>query len=207
MAKPDNYQIQAQQAKDIFLGYDQERLIEKHGLEADGQYLYTEMLCKPYRIHRATGDIQRREGAAWANANTHGEVMTLLDLICDSRDDRWISGRWKNMQSFGLQFHQNLLEAKKNPFASRVQDAQEAFRRAGEALDGQSVPGGDISFGARLFEELRIGVQFWAGDEEFAPRIRYLWDENALMYLKYETMYFAVGMLEKRITEIMESFR
>ena len=33
--------------------------------------------------------------------------------------------------------------------------------------------------------------------------LRLLWDENALMYLKYETMYFAVGLLRQRFRELM----
>ena len=47
-------------------------------------------------------------------------------------------------------------------------------------------------------------VQLWFGDEEFPASLRYLWDENALMYLKYETMYFARALLLRRIREKME---
>ena len=54
-----------------------------------------------------------------------------------------------------------------------------------------------------LFDGLKIGILFWHGDEEFAPRLRWLWDANAGMYIRYETMYFAVGLLRKRLTEEM----
>ena len=66
------------------------------------------------------------------------------------------------------------------------------------------VPGGDLGYAAELFDGLRIGIQFWFGDEEFFPRVRYLWDENALQYLRYETMYFAVSLLRRRIGEEMK---
>lgn len=203
MERTNNYQLQAQQAKRYFLRYDQQQLTDKLKLHADKEYLYTTMLCKPYRIHRATGDIQRRDGDHWADANTHAEVMTLLDLVCDSRPDRCLSCKWQNMQSFGLMFHQNLLEDQRDPFAEAVQADMNGFRHACLALSGEPIQSGDISFAIELFDGLAIGVQFWEGDDEFAPRIRYLWDENALMYLKYETMYFAVDLLRQRLLELM----
>ena len=62
-----------------------------------------------------------------------------------------------------------------------------------------------MAFALELFDGLKIAIQFWEGDEEFAPRVRYLWDSNALMYLKYETMWFAIGMMQRRILQEMKS--
>ena len=197
-----NYLIQAAQAKQRFLTYDQNRLIAKFGLKADEAYLYTEMLCQLYRVDRLTGDLQKLENSGWVDGNTYEEVMTLLDLLCDSRDDRWISGRWKNMQSFGLMFHQNLLEDQRDPVAERFQQTPEILINGCAALGGEPIPGGDIAYGVELFDGLRIGIQFWYGDEEFAPRLRYLWDENATQYIRYETMYFAVPLLLRRIQSL-----
>ncbi len=199
----DNYKRQSEQAKAYFLKYDQADLIRKLGLAADEGYLYAEMLCKPYRICRRTGDIQKREGTTWVAADSHSEVMTLLDLVCDSREDRRISGRWKQMQAFGLMFHQSLLEQTRDPFADMLQKDIQGVRRACEALGGIRMDCGDISYAMELFDGLRIWLQLWQGDEEFPAQVRWLWDENALMYLKYETMYFALGILRQRIRELM----
>lgn len=200
----DNYRRQVEGAKQYFLRYDQQKLMEKLKLKADGNYLYTEMLCKPYRIHRATGNVQRLE-EQWVQTNDHGEVMTLLDLVCDSREDRRISGRWANMLSFGGMFHRNLLEEGEDSLARRIQENPEAFCRVCESMGTGRAPGGDLGGTFELFDGLKIALQFWYGDEEFAPRVRFLWDENALMYLKYETMWFALGMLRKRIAEEMDN--
>lgn len=202
IARIDNYAMQVKQARDGFLRYDQEALVKKLKLQGDNNYIYVKLLCKTYRIARATGLVERLE-ETWEDANTHEEVMTLLDLVCDSRPDRHLSGRWKNMQSFGLMFHQNLAEGK-NPFAEAIQANPEGFRRACQALEGEEVGNADIAYAIEVFEGLRICIQFWEGDEEFAPRVRYLWDENALMYLKYETMYFAINLLMKRIRAWMQ---
>lgn len=203
MAGTNNYLIQAQQAKQRFLTYDQERLIAKFSLDFDEEYIYVNLLCRPYRIGRKTGDMEYRDGAAWHDGNSHAEVMTLLDLLCDSREDRWISGQWQNMQSFGLQFHQNLLEEKKDPMAEAIDAAPDRFLAACAALHAEKIPGGDLGRAVELFDGLKIGMLFWHGDDEFLPRLRYLWDANAKMYIRYETMYFAVGLLEKRLREYM----
>lgn len=203
MGRKGNYAIQAEQAKQRFLTYDQQKLIEKLCLDADENYLYIKMLCQLYRIHRTTASIERQSGGIWVDGNSYEEVMTLLDLVCDSRENRYLSCRWKNMQSFGLMFHQNLLEDAKDPWAEKFQTDPEGFRDACLALGGKPLPNGDVAYAIELFDGLSIAVQLWLGDDEFPPNLRFLWDENANMYLRYETMYFAKFLLLRRIAEKM----
>ena len=125
----------------------------------------------------------------------------MLDLVCDSREDRFLSHRWKNMTSFGLMFHQNLLERAKDPWAARFEANPESFRKACEALGGKPFPQGDIAYEIEVFDSLPIVVQLWFGDEEFPANLRFLWDENALMWIKYETMHYAKDLLLQRIEE------
>ena len=203
MAMVGNYLLQARSAKQRFLSYDQQKLIQKFCLEWDETFLYTTLLGRKYRICRQTGDMDCLTDGGWADGNSYEEVMTLLDLLCDSRDDRFIAGRWKSMESFGLMFHQNLLQDERDPLAERFDREPEALRKAGLAIGGKPQAGADIAFVFEVFDGLPVVLQFWHGDEEFAPRIRWLWDENARMYIRYETMYFAVGLLRRRILERM----
>lgn len=203
MERTNNYRIQAQQARELFLTYDQNTLIRKLHLKWDETYLYVPMLHDIYRVHRATGSLERRAGDTWVDANTFNEVLTLFDLLCDSREDRYLSGRWKNMTSFGLMFHQNLLEGARDPWAEKFQADTESFRNACIALGGVPLPNGDVSYAIELFDGLSIGVQLWLGDEEFPPNLRFLWDENALMYIRYETMFYAKALLLDKISEEM----
>lgn len=204
MPRVNNYLVQAQQAKDRFLTYDQNVLIAKCQPAHDETYFYLPMLAQTYRIHRRTGDMEKQIPGGWTDANSHGEVMTLLDFLCDSREDRFLRGQWKNMLSFGLMFHQNLLEDQRDVWAEQFERAPDNFRRACEALNGRPLPFGDIAYAIELFDGLEIGLQLWFGDEEFPANLRFLWDENALMYLKYETMYFARGMLLEKIDNLMQ---
>lgn len=203
MARTDNYLKQAAQAKAYFLTYDQEALIRKLNLAYDEDYLYPVFFSQTYRLNRKTGDLARQGGQGWEDANTHGEVMTLLDLICDSREDRFVSGKWKDMAQFGHAFHQNLLE-ERDPLAERCQERPQVFRRWCEALGGKPMPTGDIAYSIEVFDGLPLMIQLWFGDEDFPASLRLLWDENALMYLKYETMYFAREVLLSGLKREME---
>ncbi len=201
MGRTNNYLIQAQQAKVRFLTYDQQKLTEKFGLRTDARYLYTTVAGRLYRIDRGSGDLQYLLGENWQDGNSYEEVMTLLDLLCDSRDDRCLSGQWQSMQTFGLQFHQNLLEDREDPFATQIDRDPSILHRAAAALGAEAIAGGDFGYAFELFDGLKIGLLFWYGDEEFYPRVRYLWDKNAKQYIRYETMYFAVDLLRRRILE------
>ena len=106
--KRDNYLLQLQQAQKLFLTYDQEKLIEKCALQADSQYLYAKMLSETYRICRKSGCTERFCDGTWVDGNGFAEVMTLLDWLCDSRADRYITGRWINVVTHGHSFHSSL---------------------------------------------------------------------------------------------------
>lgn len=202
MALTNNYLIQAQQAKNRFATYNQEKLIAKLQMHHDETYLYPTLFSEPYRIHRETGDIDRKTEEGWVDANSFGEVMVLLDLVCDSREDRFVTGRWKNMTDFGLMFHKNLMEGKADPFAEKFQADPQGFRKACEMLKGVPFPQGDIAYTLEVFDGLCLTLQLWFGDEDFPAGLRFLWDENALMYIKYETMHFAKGLLLEKLGQL-----
>ena len=202
----DNYEKQMQHAKQCFLSYDPEKLIREHGLQTDGRYLYLRFLGSRYRLESSTGDLERQQGAQWLDANTHPEVMTVLDLLCDSRPDRHLSGRIRSLQSFGKQFHRNLVEEQYDPLAEAFDRDVPAMHRACQALGARAVPGGDVGYAVELAEGLEAVLHFWQGDGEFAPRLRFFFDENALQYLRYETLFFAVGLVRERLQEQFRYF-
>ena len=197
----NNYDIQVAQAKKHFLSYDQQELIGRCCLRYDEDYFYITFLGSPYRISRKTGDMQRQEDGRWVKGDSFGEVMTILDWLCDSRPDRYPTGRWINVVSHGHYFHSNLQEEGEDPLATAFDKAPEKFHKACLALGGQKHQSADISYTLELLDGLQILVQFWHGDEEFPPRLRFLWDENVLRYIRYETTWYAIGMLVKKLKE------
>lgn len=200
MKRTDNYAIQVQQAKDLFCTYNQNALIQKCGLSADEDYLYVTMLRSPYRICRATGDMHRQTAEGWIPADSHGEVMTLLDMICDCDPHRYLTGRWRAMEAFGHLFHSGLLGSR-DSWAERFARDPEGLAEACRKLNGKPLPTGDVAYAIELFDGFPIALQLWLGDEEFPSSLRLMWDDNALQWIRYETMYFAKGMLLQRLVE------
>lgn len=197
----DNYKVQAAQAKKHFLTYDQQEIICRCGLSWDESWLYLRFLAEDYRICRTTGDMQRLHRGDWTDGNGFHEVMTVLDWLCDSRGDRYITGRWVNIVSLGHSFHTQLQEDGTDPLADYFNRKPDAFCAACEALQGERVSGGDVSYTIALLDGLRVLVQLWHGDEEFAPKLRLLWDENTTHYIRYETTWYAAALLRQRLRE------
>lgn len=198
--RKDNYAIQAQNAIRLLLSYDLDAIVRKLRLSADRQYLYPVVLGQTYRLDRTAGTLERMKDGAWISGGWNA-MMTLADLLGYSREDRQLSGRFKSMQDFGLMFHTGLLEKERDPAAERFDRDPALFQRGCMALGGEPFPGGDMAYRMEVFDGLPIAVQFWHGDDEFAPRLRWLWDANALQYLHYETMYYAVNLLLELLEE------
>ena len=192
----DNYAIQVANAQKYFLNYDQEKLIEKFSLHADDDYLFVILFRMLYRINRHTGEFEMYRGS-WHPCNTFGVVMTVLDILCDSKDDRWLTGRWVSTQQVGKFFHTALLELEEDPLAESFDKAPGSFAKACKALGGHPIVGGDEAYAVEVMDGLEIGIFFWYGDDEFPSQLRFFWDENAPMYLKYETMHYTLGYLRQ----------
>lgn len=190
----DNYRIQMQNAQKFFLTYDQEKLIRKFRLKADDDFLYLTMFSSPYRLNRHTGELERFK-EDWEDANTFGEVMTILDILCDSKDNRYLTGKWMSTQMFGKYFHSGLLEPEYDALADAFDKAPGILRKACKALGGHPIAGGDEAYALEVMDGLEIGIFFWHADDEFPAQLRFFWDENAPMYIKYETMHYTLGYL------------
>ena len=198
--KIDNYQIQAQRARQRFLTYDQQQIIAKSPLTFDDDYLYLPVLDRTCMIRRQTGELFWQAGGVCTPSHDPSDAMTIFDYLCDSRRDRCLSGEFIAMANFGHQFHSGLLESGAPSALERRADQDlPGFCRACRALGGEPVTGGDAGFRLRFFPDLPVVLRFWASDEEFPAQLRFYWDKNTLFYLRYETMYYALGILQIRL--------
>lgn len=195
----DNYRTQMEQATGAFLGYDQEMLIRKHSLSHDENYLYTELFSQKVRIDRKNGHMEVFQGT-WEDGARFGRVMTLLDLLCDSSETRKVSGKMQSMAAFGLQFHSGLVESDRSGTAEWMEAHVDFVESRCLALGGQKVAAGDLCYDIPVFQDLKIRMQLWFADEDFPAQLSWFWDANALQYLHYETMYYAVGLLIELLT-------
>ena len=56
-----------------------------------------------------------------------------------------------------------------------------------------------MEYAIPVFRDFSVLFQFWDGDEEFPPRIRWLFDENALSFMHYETLWYVMGAAWSRM--------
>ena len=201
----NNYDKLAGKARARFLTYDQEELIRRNRLEADGDWLYARLLDRDLRLGRRDAALEVREGGLWVPCTGNEEPMVLLDILCDSKPGRHALGGWKTTLDFGFGVHRALAEnAPPTALENRFDRDPDLLRRRVLAMGGRSAEGfggADLAFLLPFFQDLDLLVQFWHGDEEFAPRLRFLWDAGAGDYLRYETMYYALDMARRRLGE------
>ena len=196
--KRDNYAIQAEEARIRFLTYDQSAM----PVQRDGEYLYLRFCGSDYRVCRTDGHLFRRVGEDWLPAYSHGEVLTVYDYLCDAKPGRAPAREPVSMAHQGGQVHTNLAAAS-GSLERAIDRAPDAFRRACEALGGTAAPGGDLCYDLDLFPDLPVRLRFWHADEDFPPSLDLLWDRNTLQFLRYETTWFAAGVLRGRLREEM----
>ena len=199
----NNYEIARDGAAKLFLEWDQRRMIDRCMLRADEEFLYIEFLAQPFRVRRATGEA---ENLALGRPANFEEALSIYDYLCRAEPLPGMLGRWLSTNSLS-----NVAQSSPNPssyhqkWADFYQLHQEALQTALAEL-GRSFPQGDAACVFPIFPGFDAVFQFWEGDEEFPPSIRFLWDENTPRYLHYETMYYVMGcvldLLNRRISEL-----
>lgn len=202
--KRDNYQITLVRTRELFLKYDQQAIIDRFSLNADERYLYLTFVARPYRIERATGAIEFLKDR-WLPAG-HGDGMTIYDILCDSKPDARVSGRFQNAWN-----QRNVSSA---PNGSLFQSSADFFSgkcallsAACERLDGERVSTGDVGFDIPVFNEIKMRMLFWDADDEFPASMNLQWDEHILDFMRYETTFYAAGFILNRLREEAENER
>ena len=205
--KWDNYAIAAEQAKKLFLEYDQERIIKKLNLRADGDYIYIRFLDLDYRAHRRTAGVEKREGdGPYTDGSSFNEVMTLFDVLCWSREGACLSGEWVTLSALGGGVH-SASSPSGGMFRNEVERITRREDRLAEVLEhmgGVVMPKGEPGYQIPVFPFLPVYVQYWRGDEEFPPQLNLLWDRNTTRFLHYETVYYLTNFLLERLTALLE---
>lgn len=201
--KMSNYEIAREQAKKIFLTYDQEHVIKKWRLPYDDHYLYVTFIDRYYRISRQTGTVQwSLDDFVTAIEADFNVTLTIFDLMCYSKEDCYASGQYdivKNLKGTGYTSDPggDIYRSYKKVFDLN----RDKLPLACEKLGGEFWRVGDVAYIIPIFADLRMLFQFWASDDEFDAEIKMKWDTNVLSYMHFETVYYAMGHVLERIKE------
>lgn len=197
----DNYAIMAEQARQLFLNYDQETLCRRLGLT------YTEEDI-PIRFLDQTLHIRRRDGQVLTEAGDNADfnaVLSVYDILCHSEEVPTLQGQFVPTTALHrIQGTHSVHENFHNPEADFFDSRQEALPRACRAMGGvPSVPG-DICYILPVFDCFPCCLRFWASDEEFPASMQFFWDANATDFVHYETLWYIAGALTRRLMELIE---
>jgi hypothetical protein len=204
-----NYDMQVDMGKQIFLEYEQERIIRKFCLEADEQWIYLSYLHTPFRIHRETGGIEEHASGAWQECRDYGTVMTIYDLLCYHKGEYApeLLGQWCTVGTFivaGI----TQTEGFTRKYAKRFDGHKDKLKAACEKLGGVLQPpmaGADLTCCFPVTPFFPVLLQFWEGDEEFAPKLLILWDRHTDRFIHFETTFYLQGDLLERLKCCMEA--
>ena len=202
----DNYDRQVDMARQIFLRYDQEGLKHKFCLEADERWLYLTYLHQPCRINRRDGRLELL-AEDWAECRDYDTVMTVYDLLCYSEGDKMpaLTGKWCAVGNFIVTGITDT-ESFTRKFARFFDEHPEELKAACQKMGGECLPalaGADLTCRIPVTPFFPVLLQFWAGDEEFPPKVLILWDQNADQFLRFETTFYLQGDILRRLYRYM----
>lgn len=198
--RKSNYDMMAEQVRELFLQYDQQIMIDKFNLKCDAEYLYPVFLGTEYRVNRVNGEVTylTETGEQLAGYN---EVMSIFDMLCYSGDRPVsLSGGWESMGNLsgmkgGTHKEGGVLSGAADYFSGKT----EQLAAACTALGGKPGEKGDVSFIIPVFDFFPVYFQFWEADDEFPAQISFFMDRNALQFVHYETLWFMLSFLVGRL--------
>ena len=207
-----NYEKQVDIGRQYFLKYDPEKLAAKFHLSIDESYLYIRYLDTDYRIDRKTAAIDGKTADGYEECREYTIVMTIYDMLCHETEQEIpaLTGDWKLIGNFAAAGS----SPDANVFAQKYADAfngkVEELKAACEAMGGKiqsRLAGADVTAQIPAFPFFPVLLQFWEGDDEFAPQIRILWDSQTMKFLNFETTYYLQGDLLGRLAKLMDVIR
>lgn len=201
-----NYEIMRNQMRNEFIKYDQTKMIQKYSLKHDFEYLYLDFVQRQYRINRKNGTVEWADDSLsnWMEAD-YNESMTIYDVLCYAKNTARLSGNFCSfsmlkgtVKSFAP--GNNMFQSAADYFNGKVKELAAACEILGEKTDIK----GDVAAKIYPFSFMPVILQYWEADDEFPANLKFMYDENILEYMHYETIFFMTGHLIERIKDTMK---
>lgn len=198
----NNYDKMLADAQHRVTTYELTALAQSYGVQDMGAHLQTAFFAETVRLEKATGLVMVGE-----RPGDFGETLSVLDWLCDRKPYAAPSYEFCAVGSLpGVYVGGSGLVMNSSALAMKIHNDPQNFRRACEILVAKPVPMGDLGYQVQIFPDLPMCLKFYFGDEEFPPQLIFLWDRNTLQFVRYETVYYIAGCLQKRLRGLMDVY-
>ena len=204
----DNYDLQVDTGRQIFLQYDQALMIRKFSLEADENWIYLPYLHTLCRISRQNGSIEECVRNTWQECRDYSTVMTIYDLLCYHKGETppALRHQWCAVGSFvvtGVTQTDGFTKKYAKLFDGHLEKLKAACEKLGGVLQ-PVMAGADLTCQFQVTPFFPVLLQFWEGDEDFPPKLLVLWDRNTDSFMHFETTFYLQGDLLHRLKNCIE---
>lgn len=192
----NNYDVMAERARQLFLGYDQEALCRRLSLPCNEESIPIRFLGEEHLVRRSDGTVLDAAGRPAG----FSAVMSIYDVLCRSEETPRLSGEFVPITALNRihgthPVHENFT----GPDAAFFSGKTDALRSACVRRGGTPWGTGDVSFILPVFDFFPVRLCFWEADEEFPASLQYFWDANALDFAHYESLWYMSGELTRRL--------
>ncbi len=192
----DNYAVAQKAAERRFCTYDMAKIVEKPGVFLENGNICTAFLGDPVRVDTATGKV-----TVAGKATDFCQALTIFDWLCDRKETARAAFTFCPVSSLpGVLVSGSGLVMKLSALAAKIDKDPQKFRELCEAMGGVQTGAGDMGFRLPVFPDLAMEVKFYFSDEEFPASLTFLWDQNILDFIRYETVYYLAGCLVKKLS-------
>lgn len=195
----DNYEITLQSAMKRFCSYDMKKICAKAGVTDCGDQLTLCFLGSTVQIQKGTGAITV-DGAP----GDFCEGLSVFDWLCDGKEDAKASGEFCPVSSLSRVYVSGSgLAMTPQKLADAIDKAPEQFEKACNLMGGKKRQTGDIGYEIEIFQGISVLLKFYFSDGEFPAHITFLWDQNILQFVRYETVYYIAACLNQYLLRRM----
>lgn len=172
-------------------------------IDADGHFRLT-FFGQEYIV--TAGDFAVRNAHTGSDASPFTRCLLLTYLA--TADGTTPSGRWVSFRELpGGLFYAQAFQGYTGDRLARAlpvnpEAAMRALRQAAEHLHGETLAIGDVGYTFTVLPRIRLGIVYWAGDEEFAPRAQVIFEDTSAHYLPVDGLAIVGSQLVDRILAV-----
>lgn len=196
----ENFEVQCEQWRGTFAGYDPRRAAKILGLKYDEQYLYISYFQDPYRLRLRDGALEKCRDGKWGGELYFNETMSIYHLLYYTKDFPMASGEWMPNDHLDTRTRSGgrgdpLLEHFAREFSGHSRRLEAACRR----LKSQKLDKGDVGYQFWAFDQIPLQMIFWEADEDFPAQVQILVDSRITDFVHVETTGCIVSDLLERL--------